>query len=280
MVLDVWSVSRETHFSSQQIVHASNCYYWLTKSHMSAKSFSPVDLTEEQDRLLREYARMLFEVNKQFNLISREDTHQILERHIAHCLTIAEKKVGKGSKIVDWGSGGGLPAIPLAIVWPDAHVLAVDSNGKKTRSIELFCRRLGIKNCESWHGRAEDATGSFQYSVSRATAPLVNLWDWHQRVAISAMTTVTETAIINSDSDASANTTTNADANTVALEPAETHWSQGLICLKGGDLREEVQAMNTKFTDLQTIIEPLSSLEKDPFFRLKYLVHVNKIQSS
>ncbi|MDA1027781.1 MAG: class I SAM-dependent methyltransferase [Bacteroidetes bacterium] len=214
---------------------------------MNPKSYSPIALTEDQDRLLREYAAMLFDVNKQFNLISREDTDHILERHIGHCLFLAERGVMDGARIVDWGSGGGLPAIPLAIVWPSTQIVAVDSNGKKTMSIELFCRRLGIKNCKAHHGRAEETEGSFQYSVSRATASLVNLWDWHHRVASPA-------------SD----------------EIPSSHWENGLICLKGGDLREEVQTMNKKYEGLETTIEPLISLGKDAFFQTKSIVHIKK----
>lgn len=214
---------------------------------MNPKTYSPIALTQDQDRLLREYAAMLFDVNKQFNLISREDTDHILERHVGHCLFIAERGVEDGASIVDWGSGGGLPAIPLAIVWPSTQILAVDSNGKKTMSIELFCRRLGIKNCQAHHGRAEETEGSFQYSVSRATAPLVDLWSWHQRVA-----------------------------SPESVRTLSSHWENGLICLKGGDLREEVQAMNQKYRDLETTIEPLISEGKDTFFQTKSIVHIKR----
>lgn len=214
---------------------------------MNPKTYSPIALTEDQDRLLREYAAMLFDVNKQFNLISREDSDHILDRHIGHCLFIAERGVTEGARIVDWGSGGGLPAIPLAIVWPSTQILAVDSNSKKTMSIELFCRRLGIKNCKAHHGRAEETEGNFQYSVSRATAPLIDLWNWHQRIA-----------------------------SPENVETAPSHWESGLICLKGGDLREEVQAMNKKYEGLETTIEPLLSLGKDAFFQTKFIVHIKR----
>ncbi len=218
---------------------------------MNSKSVFPISLTEDQERLLREYARMLFDVNKQFNLISREDTNQVLGRHIAHCLCIAKQNIRKGAKVVDWGSGGGLPAIPLAIVWPDIEILAVDSIGKKTRAVDLFCRRLGIKNCRSWHGRAEQAEGSFHYSVSRATAPLADLWQWHQRVETSP-------------------------SNLEVEVPSSNVWAPGLICLKGGDLQEEIRVMNHKFPDLETRVQPLALLKHDSYFETKCLVHVQK----
>jgi 16S rRNA (guanine527-N7)-methyltransferase len=153
--------------------------------------------------------------------------------------------------VVDWGSGGGLPAIPLAIVWPDIEILAVDSNGKKTRAVDLFCRRLGIKNCRSWHGRAEQAEGSFHYSVSRATAPLADLWQWHQRVETSP-------------------------SNLEVEVPSSNVWAPGLICLKGGDLQEEIRVMNHKFPDLETRVQPLALLKHDSYFETKCLVHVQK----
>jgi 16S rRNA (guanine527-N7)-methyltransferase len=221
---------------------------------MTTFSF-PIDLTEDQTRLLEEYGRMLFDVNKQFNLISRSDIKQVFNHHIAHCLTIAERGVPGGSRVVDWGSGGGLPAIPLAIVWPEVHITAVDSNSKKTMSIDLFCRRLGITNCVSLHGRAEQAEGQFNYSVSRATAPLLDLWSWHERVYVPGSEL--------------------AGWDQSSALPEDT-WAEGLICLKGGDLDGEVQDMNRRYHGLETDIRPLTSLKHDPYFEQKYIVHVRR----
>lgn len=208
------------------------------------KSIYPISVTPEQDALLRAYADMLVEVNKRFNLISRGDVRQAMSHHIAHSLVLATKDVPAGSKVVDWGSGGGLPAIPLAIMWPDVQVIAVDSNGKKTRSIELFCRKLGIKNCTTWQGRAEQSSGHVQYSVSRATAPLSDLWSWHKRVYQAGNS------------------------------PAVDSWAEGLICLKGGNLDAEIASLKALDVEVQVDVQPLRELAHDPYFSTKRLVHV------
>jgi len=206
---------------------------------------------------------MLFDVNKQFNLISRSDIKQVFNHHIAHCLTLAEHSVPPGSRLVDWGSGGGLPAIPLAIMWPDAHLTAVDSNSKKTMAVDLFCRRLGLTNCSSWHGRAEHAVGQFNYSLSRATAPLADLWAWHQRVYVEGVQLESAARPIEKSTSA-----TKSD-----------YWKEGLICLKGGDLTQEIQDMNQKFEGLSTEIQPLTLLGHDPYFAEKCIVRVCDVKS-
>jgi 16S rRNA (guanine527-N7)-methyltransferase len=212
-----------------------------------SSSTYPEHLSAEQKLKLDEYARLLFDVNKQFNLISRGDIAHVISHHIVHCLALAQKSVSRGTHVVDWGSGGGLPAIPLSIVWPDVQVVAVDSNGKKTKSIDLFCRRLGISNCSSSHVRAEEATGVFQYSVSRATAPLVDLWSWHNRVF---------------------------EPGIPADEATEGMWREGLICLKGGDLTQEIKDLATVFPHVQVKVLPLSGWNQDPFYDSKYTVEV------
>ncbi|NQV72417.1 16S rRNA (guanine(527)-N(7))-methyltransferase RsmG [bacterium] len=212
-----------------------------------SSSTYPEHLSAEQKQKLDEYARLLFDVNKQFNLVSRGDIAHVISHHIVHCLALAQKSVSRGTHVVDWGSGGGLPAIPLAIVWPEVQIVAVDSNGKKTKSIDLFCRRLGIANCVSNHVRAEEATGAFQYSVSRATAPLVDLWSWHNRVF---------------------------EAGSPEEEGADQTWREGLICLKGGDLTQEIKDLATKYPHVQVKVLPLSGWNQDPFYDSKYTVEV------
>ena len=216
-----------------------------------SSSTYPEHLSAEQKQKLDDYARLLFDVNKQFNLVSRGDIAHVISHHIVHCLALSQKSVSRGTHVVDWGSGGGLPAIPLAIVWPDIQVVGVDSNGKKTKSIDLFCRRLGISNCTSWHGRAEEAVGAFQYSVSRATAPLVDLWSWHNRVFEAG----------------------NAEEEE-AKEEADGRWREGLICLKGGDLIQEIKDLATRYPHVRVEVTPLSGWNRDPFYDSKYTVEV------
>jgi len=203
-----------------------------------------LSLTDEKRRLLDEYASMLLSVNRKFNLISRSDIQQVKTHHVGHCLAYGLNTFPKDCHIVDWGSGGGLPAIPIAILWPEAHVTAVDSNAKKTRSIDLFCRRLGISNCSTWQGRAHEWPGKLDYSVSRATAPLKDLWGWHER----------------SSNEGTA---------------GETEWSPGLICLKGGDMKAEIDHLHREHPSCEVETISLKEYFNDAYFETKSIVHVH-----
>ena len=215
---------------------------------MGKPSSFPVEVSAHQQGLLLRYAEMLVDINKRFYLISRGDVDHVVDRHIAHCLILATRSMPTGARIVDWGSGGGLPAIPLAIMWPKHSIVAVDSNGNKTRSIDLFCRKLGISNCSTWHGRAEHAEGSFTHSVSRATAPLKTLWEWHDRIADSETHSKGSSAL----------------------------WPSGLICLKGGELNAEIDELLSTFPNVQVDIQRLSELKGDAYFATKRCVIVTK----
>lgn len=170
--------------------------------------FSP-----EQIAQLREFERLLQRENAQINLVSRKSTDTLFERHILHSLAIAKRSVPQSSIVVDWGTGGGLPAIPLAIAWPHAQIIAVDSIEKKTKAVARMRDELGLLNCMVWRGRAEDYEGKIDYSVSRATAPLSELWKWHKR---------------------------GKPGNAAGIPLSGTMWKTGLICLKGGDLTGEI----------------------------------------
>jgi len=185
---------------------------------MTSRTWNPLaDLSDEQREKLDSYALLLRRYNRNVNLISPDTTDSFQTTHAAHCLSIAFRCFPEGSQVVDWGTGGGLPAIPLAIRFPESTFYAVDSVGKKVRAVRSITRRLELDNCFAWHGRAEDWDGTTDYSVSRATAPLSSLWSWHTRV-----------------SDTSSDD---------AFSRADNTWTPGLICLKGGDLSDEVDAL-------------------------------------
>lgn len=189
---------------------------------------------------------MLLRFNKRVNLISPETESDFRTRHLLHCLTLTVRNFPKGGTIVDWGAGGGLPALPLAICYPSVTVVGVDSVGKKVRAVRTIARRLGLDNCYAWKGRAEDWTGETHYSVSRATAPLATLWQWHRRVAV--------------DLDASV---------------GDDAWAPGLLTLKGGDLSDELEALRAADPDVE--IERLSLeslLGRNGFFGEKEIVGV------
>ena len=179
-------------------------------------AWNPLDrTTPEQEALLRKYGELLLEINRRINLISREDEDAVFEHHILHCLSLSVKAFPPGAVVVDWGSGGGLPAIPLAVMFPETLFIAVDAVSKKMQAVRSMARRLGLANVVAWHGRAEEFDGRADYSVSRAAAPLAELWQWHRRVADPSP----------------------AEADDPGL------WRKGLLCLKGGDLDAEKAEM-------------------------------------
>jgi 16S rRNA (guanine527-N7)-methyltransferase len=204
-----------------------------------------IPLDEKQHEQLLAYARELQSVNRQFNLVSRVDESHVQTRHIGHCLALGTRRIPAETAVIDWGTGGGLPAIVLGILFPDTSVLGVDSNQKKTRSVDLFARRLGIPAVRSWHGRAEACIERANLSVSRATAPLKVLWSWHAAVALPPR-----------------------------IETREDVWKDGLLCLKGGQLDAEIAALTAEFPNVIVERTPLRQLTSDPYFETKEIVHV------
>ncbi|NND72078.1 MAG: 16S rRNA (guanine(527)-N(7))-methyltransferase RsmG [Rhodothermales bacterium] len=198
----------------------------------------------EIDKQLKLYADLLLDYNARVNLISRKSTRVDVEWHIAHCLRILKKPFEPGTKVIDWGSGGGLPAIPLAIACSDIEVIAVETTGKKAVAIQHFMSELGLENLKVWRGRAEEYPGKYHYSTSRATASLVRLWSWHIRGHIP-ITTSPET------------------------------WQPGLIALKGGVLGPEIDELRKRYPKCIATQEPVGDVlgkASDD----KYLVHVTR----
>ena len=146
--------------------------------------------------------------------------------------------------MVDWGAGGGLPAVPLAIAFPEATFYAVDAVGKKIQVVRTVARRLGLERLYAWHGRAEQWPGRAHFSVSRATAPLVDLWRWHARIAKPHP------------------------------ERDERSWPSGLICLKGGDLQEEMTTLKVAFPATQVRQEAAWPHAEHRYFANKYVLTV------
>ena len=203
-------------------------------------------LSQSQHEALGRYEEQLLHFNQRVNLISPETEGTFRTRHLLHCLTLAVRDFPDGCTIVDWGTGGGLPAIPLAICEPEVTVVGVDSVGKKVRAVRTIARRLGLENCFTWNGRAEEWTGEAHYSVARATAPLADLWQWHRRVAVSL-----------------------DDA------PGDDAWPPGLLALKGGDLSNEIAALRSADPDVGVERYNLKNLlGRNSFFGEKKIVAV------
>ncbi|MEF8866454.1 MAG: RsmG family class I SAM-dependent methyltransferase, partial [Salinibacter sp.] len=122
---------------------------------MDDRAWTPVAaLTTEQRERLEAFEEQLLRFNPRINLISPETEDAFRTRHLLHCLTLTVRDFPGGCTIVDWGTGGGLPAIPLAICFPETTVVGVDSVGKKVRAVRTIARRLGLENCFTWNGRA------------------------------------------------------------------------------------------------------------------------------
>jgi 16S rRNA (guanine527-N7)-methyltransferase len=204
-----------------------------------------VQLSDSQLGVLRAYAEELQAMNQRINLVSREDVARVERVHIPHCLTIATRAFHPGTVVVDWGTGGGLPLIPLAVAMPEVSFIGVDAVAKKVQAVRHFARRLGLTNVDAWHGRAEAFDSRVDYSVSRATAPLGVLWGWHQRVAEAVTSDV----------------------------PESGEWPRGsLVCLKGGELEPEIDQ-----TSGDVIVErwSIARLLPDPYFDTKEIVCVS-----
>ena len=198
------------------------------------------DLTTEQQTAFVKLFEIYQEWNEKINVISRKDIENLYERHILHSLAIAKFTSFKGgSKIMDLGTGGGFPGVPLAILFPDCRFHLVDSIGKKLKVIEAVKEALDLKNIFTFHARAEDMDYQYDFVVSRAVAPLQELMRWSSKKY---------------------------------LPKQLNEKNNGLICLKGGDLTAEIGDL----TIVKTI--PLATYFEQDFFKDKSLVYVPKIR--
>ena len=137
------------------------------------------DINNEQKRQFEQLEPLYKEWNMQINVVSRKDIDELYTRHILHSLAIAKVIDFKdGSKILDVGTGGGFPGIPLAILFPKTHFFLVDSIGKKIKVVKEISQAIGLKNLEAEHKRAEEVKFKYDFIVSRAVTnlPKFNTW--------------------------------------------------------------------------------------------------------
>lgn len=178
------------------------------------------------------------EWNPQINLVSRSDLENLYERHLLHSLALAFYMDLKPlTEVMDLGTGGGFPGLPLAIWYPEARFTLVDSIGKKIKVVDAQIQRLGLKNVKTLHGRAEQVPGQFDFVVTRAVARASELVGWVQ----------------------------GKFAKHYAHE-----FKNGIWMWKGGDLAEELKEVSR----YKPQVFPLSEKLTEPFFETKKLVYL------
>jgi len=195
-------------------------------------------LSEKQKRQFAQLAEVYPFWNSQINVISRKDIDSLYLHHVLHSLGIAKFMTAftPGTRILDVGTGGGFPGIPLAILFPAVQFHLVDSIGKKIKVVREVAQAIGLENVEADHIRAEQLDYKYDFIVSRAVTQLGEFASWVQ------------------------NKVEKQDKNGIP---------NGILYLKGGDLRNEIKESKRKAE-----LHPLSAYFKEEFFDTKYLVYV------
>lgn len=195
------------------------------------------DLSDTQRNQFSALGQLYEEWNEKINVISRKDIDQLYIRHVLHSLAIAKfASFQPGTRILDVGTGGGFPGIPLAILFPESEFLLVDSIGKKIKVVQEVADAIGLKNLDARHERMEKIKGQFDFIVSRAVARSKKLFNWtHHLIKAN-------------------------DHPTLA---------NGYFLLKGGDLDDEMKELGR--THSEQIIEEYFP---DPFFETKKIIYI------
>jgi 16S rRNA (guanine527-N7)-methyltransferase len=195
------------------------------------------DLTPEQQQQYRQLPELYQYWNSQINVISRKDIDLLFERHVLHSLGIAKViSFLPGENVLDVGTGGGFPGIPLAIMFPDTQFYLVDSIGKKIKVVNEVAKAIGLKNLKAEHIRAEQVPGKFDFVISRAVTQLKDFYPW----------------VKGKFNKTSSNTIPN-----------------GILYLKGGDLQQEITESGLAVKQFY-----LKDYFEEEFFETKQVIYV------
>ncbi len=194
-------------------------------------------LSEQQLDLYERFQEEFLQWNEKINLISRKDTENLFTHHILHSLAIAKVCPFKPEcNILDIGTGGGFPGLPLAIMFPQTKFMLVDSIGKKIKVVQAITEALGLKNVESMQTRAEKVNGKFDFVISRAVTTFEDFIPW----TIGKFSNIRYHDLPN-----------------------------GILYLKGGDLTEELSVVKKPYK-----IFNISDYFEDEFFETKKVIHI------
>lgn len=198
------------------------------------------DITTQQQQQFAQLQTLYADWNEKINVISRKDIDNLYERHILHSLSVAKFiQFRPGTKVMDLGTGGGFPGVPLAILFPEARFHLVDSIAKKLKVIEAVKESCALNNMFTFHSRAEDMPYQYEFVVTRAVAPVKELLQWTKGKYAAR---------------------------------SQHNYHNGLIALKGGDLTEELKASGIA----NATVTSLSTYFTEPSFQEKSLVYIRR----
>jgi 16S rRNA (guanine527-N7)-methyltransferase len=195
------------------------------------------EISGKQEELFYQFSQLFALQNEKLNLVSKSDVGNLFTRHILHSLSIARFiNFKEGTRVMDLGSGGGFPGIPLAIYFPGTNFTLVDSIAKKIRAVDTVLSELGLLNVESICARAENVKQRFDFVVTRAAASSEKLIGW---------------------------------TSDKILKSSFNDLENGIIALKGGDLSEELSAIRNKYE-----LVDISTYFNEEFFQTKKIIYI------